>query len=376
MCDVPVRYKGDAVRIANIVLTVVGSASGLVRLGFKYFYEGRLGWDDCALAVTLISCVPSAVMIDRGLIPSGLGRDVWTLPFDHITNFARWLFILESLYFVQVGLVKITLLLFFLRIFPRPLIRRLLWGTIVITGVWSAIYFIVTFCQCQPVSYFWTSWSHETPGKCFNINAMAWSQAAISIIIDAWMLGLPLYEILQLRLSWQKKVGVTIMFCVGTFYTVVSVLRLKTVVSFGRSTNPTWDETEIIHWSNIECNVGIICACLPTFRVMLATASPKFFGSSGSKKASSAGQVYCANNGKHGQNNMTIGGSHMMGPTSGKGAGASKRGLDSGIYRTQEFEIQHTDENDDAALVYMKEFATKKGEKTHSSASSIGDSVV
>ena len=387
MCHAPIRYKGNPVRIANIVLAVVGTLSGLVRLCFKHFYEGSFGWDDYTIIVLLISYIPSAIMIDRGLVVSGLGRDIWTVPFDHITNFIRWLFIVEVLYFIQIALVKITLLFFFLRIFPRPLIRRLLFGTIWFTTVWAVVYFIIAFCQCQPVSFFWTSWDKERSGKCFNINAMAWSQAAISIVLDCWMLALPLYEIVQLKLSWQKKISVVIMFCVGTFFTVVSVLRLKTVVTFGLSTNPTWDQAEIIHWSNIECNVGIICACLPTFRVMLATSCPRFFGgSAGTGKLSSA-QPYHAN--KYGQN-MTIGGSGMA-SRNGGGGGQKSIGLESVIFRTQEFEIQHTNESDDAALVYMKETGGSASAsrtnhahtgrattttKVHSSQSSINDSIV
>lgn len=57
------------------------------------------------------------------------------------------------------------------------------------------------------------------------------------------------------------------------------MLRLRSLVSFATSTNPTWDQWDVTFWSTVEINVGIICACMPTFRVLLAHVLPKVFGS-------------------------------------------------------------------------------------------------
>ena len=60
--------------------------------------------------------------------------------------------------------------------------------------------------------------------------------------------------------------------------TVVSILRLQTLVQFGNSANPTWDNFDVANWSTIEINVGIICACMPSLRLMLVRIMPKVFG--------------------------------------------------------------------------------------------------
>jgi len=43
--------------------------------------------------------------------------------------------------------------------------------------------------------------------------------------------------------------------------------------------NPTWDQAPIIHWSNIELGVGVICICMPSIRIVLFRLFPKAFGS-------------------------------------------------------------------------------------------------
>jgi hypothetical protein len=56
-------------------------------------------------------------------------------------------------------------------------------------------------------------------------------------------------------------------------------MRLQSLVSFATSTNPTWDNWEVTNWSTIEVNVGIICACLPTARLLLVRIFPALGGS-------------------------------------------------------------------------------------------------
>lgn len=56
--------------------------------------------------------------------------------------------------------------------------------------------------------------------------------------------------------------------------TVISVIRLESLISFANSSNPTWDNLKVSQWSTIEVNVGIICACMPTLRLILLRMFP------------------------------------------------------------------------------------------------------
>ena len=59
---------------------------------------------------------------------------------------------------------------------------------------------------------------------------------------------------------------------------VVSMLRLKSLIKFANSTNPTWDQLDVVYWSTTEVNVGMMCTCLPTLRLILVRLFPKAFG--------------------------------------------------------------------------------------------------
>lgn len=131
--------------------------------------------------------------------------------------------------------------------------------------------------QCRPISYNWTNWRGEGGGQCVNISAVAWANAAVSIALDLFMLAVPLSQLRALKLHWKKKIGVALMFIVGTFVTIVSIIRLASLVEFRESTNLTWDYWAVSLWSTVEITVGIICACMPSMRLILVRVAPKIF---------------------------------------------------------------------------------------------------
>lgn len=145
-----------------------------------------------------------------------MGRDVWTLTFTQITDFGKFFFIMEVLYFFQVASLKFALLFFYMRVFPAQQVQRLLWATVAINLIFALVSVVVALLQCTPMSFYWTRWDGEHRGSCINVNALAWSNAAISIILDGWMLAIPLWQIKSLNLHWKRKIGVGLMFCVGT----------------------------------------------------------------------------------------------------------------------------------------------------------------
>lgn len=57
--------------------------------------------------------------------------------------------------------------------------------------------------------------------------------------------------------------------------TVISIIRLHSLITFANSANATWDDLKVSLWSTIEINVGIICACMPTLRLLLLKAFPR-----------------------------------------------------------------------------------------------------
>jgi hypothetical protein len=258
-CGAPVRSHGQDYILLSNVMIVTAAAFVAVRFAFKLIVARLdIGYDDWSVLATLIAASPSAVITVFGTVKHGLGRDIWTLTPHEITTMLKYFYVMASLYFTQVALLKLSLIFFYIRVFPAPGVQRVLWGTVIFSVLWGFISVIIVIFQCQPISYFWTHWDGLHEGKCLNINAITTSNAAISIILDLWILGIPLWQLWGLQLHWKRKVGVALMFCVGTFVTVVSMLRLQALVTFARSANASWEFYNVSVWSTIEICVGIM----------------------------------------------------------------------------------------------------------------------
>ncbi|GKU15511.1 unnamed protein product, partial [Fusarium langsethiae] len=128
--------------------------------------------------------------------------------------------------------------------------------------------------------------------------------ASINIALDIWILAIPLSQLKKMNLDWRKKIGVGIMFSVGIIVTIMSILRLTATIRAGTgmgSNNPTWEYLAVTKWSTIECSVGIMCACMPSLRMLLVQIFPKVLGTSR--------RVYQAYD-KYGSNKPTNGGTN------------------------------------------------------------------
>ncbi|KLU91462.1 hypothetical protein MAPG_09982 [Magnaporthiopsis poae ATCC 64411] len=278
-CGFPVRDRRDQLSALAITLGTLSGVFVALRVAARLLIiGGPMGADDWCVVAALLVGIPDTVMIVHGAIGSGLGLDVWTVPPSNITDFGRWFFIIEIFYFTLVSMTKMALLLFYLRIFPARGIRRLLWGTVAFNAVFGLASVLIGVLQCRPVRFFWEKWDGEHTGTCLDLNAIAWGNAAVSIALDFWMLALPLSQLRNLKLHWKKKIGVGLMFGVGTFVTVVSILRLQSMVEFASTINPTWDHWDLTKWSTIEINVAIMCACLPSLRLLLVRMFPLLHG--------------------------------------------------------------------------------------------------
>ncbi|KOS21707.1 hypothetical protein ESCO_002255 [Escovopsis weberi] len=215
-CDAPVRDRSREFANISNILGVISALFVVQRFAYKLWAKVELGLDDWVTLLALVSGVPNTVLNATGIVQNGMGRDVWTLQPSTITNFNYYFFIQEIIYFLEVAMLKLSLLFFYARIFTSRTVQRMLWTTVGVCVVFGITFALVSVFQCAPVHYFWTMWDGEHHGKCLDINAIAWSNASISIALDIWMLAVPLWQLGILNLDWRKKAGVGVMFCVGT----------------------------------------------------------------------------------------------------------------------------------------------------------------
>ena len=241
-CERPVRDRSGTLIFISNTLGIITGLFVFQRFAFKIISRLDLHLDDWFTLLTTVIGVPATVINRYGLPPNGIGRDLWTLTDEQITDFGRYFYVMEVIYFAQVALLKMALLFFYLRIFSTTTrtVRALLWATTAFTAAYGVAFVLVAIFQCWPVSFFWHRWDAPpgAGGTCLSINAIAWSNAAISIVLDIWMLAIPISQLKKLRLSWRKKAGAGVMFCTGALYVSLVPPPLARSLSLARSLPP------------------------------------------------------------------------------------------------------------------------------------------
>ncbi|TLS22090.1 uncharacterized protein PpBr36_09335 [Pyricularia pennisetigena] len=295
VCGQPDRDQGTPIRVLCWLGLFLTTVSVVVRVSCKIFDAfssglrirptvSSLTLDDLFLVMTYVASVPVYVIVGYVLVDAGLGRDVWTLETNRIDSIGYWIYVFEPLYILIMTLLKTSFLLFFLRIFcrdpsERTCIRGLLnlrlalWSTVIFNAACGFCFILTLIFQCNPISYTWTRWPGDgdhSDGSCINIKAVVWVNGALSVILNAWMLYLPLSQLHGMNLPRRKQIIIGVMFGLGAFVSVVSVLRLQGLNNYGYSVvDPTWDYYPSVIWSVLEFTVGILCACLSAARGVL-----------------------------------------------------------------------------------------------------------
>jgi hypothetical protein len=128
------------------------------------------------------------------------------------TDYAVW--VGESFYVLTLVLTKVSLLLFYLRIFfvssRFQTWAKLALGFVILPGI---LILLLQLFQCLPVQFNWDKSIDNA--KCLNINALTYAHAGINIAQDFVILALPIPELLPLKLNLQQKIGLIVMFQVG-----------------------------------------------------------------------------------------------------------------------------------------------------------------
>ncbi|TLS22379.1 uncharacterized protein PpBr36_10089 [Pyricularia pennisetigena] len=296
LCELPPRDRRKQFKATSWALLGICIAAVLVRLMHK-FAHGISGWrigpdgqpvgaappglDDLTFALSVATSIAFWVICIYGIGPASgnpIGTDLWTLSHDEVTDFIVMMLILEVLYITNIFLLKTSFFLFYLRIFCRRGagggtvlgvdFGRVVLATMFVNGVvWIVTSMLVIF-RCSPIQYQWIGWDRMQQGHCImDTHALVWAHAIVGLLIDLWMIYLPISQIWGIQMNLGKKLAVSSMFGVGAFATVVSILRLRLVFrASSDKRNSTWDDFDLVLWSSLELGAGTFCACMPSLR--------------------------------------------------------------------------------------------------------------
>lgn len=258
----------------GIFLSILCLALTVVRIAERA-YAKSLSWDDAVIGLCgAMSVVASAVSVKMSML--GWGLHMWSVEPDHLTTMLHMFFAVQTFYPLLLGLIKISVVLFYRPIFPAAWFRlgtTLLMVFTALTALCTALLGIFT---CRPVVAYW-DWDAK-PSTCLNISVLHIVGAVLGVVQDVLIIALPIWEVRKLQMRRRKKVMVCVSFALGSLGCLAAIARFVGVVQQKQYVDVTYVESSLTIWSGVELGIAFVCACLPTIRRLLSRWFPKYFG--------------------------------------------------------------------------------------------------
>ncbi|PMD66336.1 uncharacterized protein K444DRAFT_581191 [Hyaloscypha bicolor E] len=246
----------------NLLVGILAGIAIILRVLARRIRNLPLESDD----ITIIVALPLSWSICAcNIVAStyGLGRHIDTLTSADIIHEAQIFFASQLLWAVAIPIIKISILLLYIRIFGVLSYFRY---TAYILGVflflWGIMVVFVVSLTCRPLKY---TWDKSGEGSCINATVFYIVGSGLNVITDFITLFLPLHAVWYLQSSIQQKLLLTGIFLLGSLTCAISLARWCSLFQIHGS-DQTWDLTLPTIWSAAEACLGIVAACLPTLR--------------------------------------------------------------------------------------------------------------
>ncbi|KAF3003525.1 hypothetical protein E8E13_005436 [Curvularia kusanoi] len=202
------------------------------------------------------------------------GKHLWDLQSGQLQIALKYFYVCWNLYVITLGLVKASLIAFYLQVFHERRFRIACWIVLGFIALTTIIIQFLTIFACTPIESFW---DRDIKGKCLDVGAIGFANSALAITQDIIILIMPMPSLFKLQLKPWRKIAVTLMFAVGAFGCITTIIRLRALAGFKISLDPTWDYVTVIIWTGAELAACIVCASLPAVRQLLTIILPSRF---------------------------------------------------------------------------------------------------
>ncbi|GLA65515.1 hypothetical protein AtubIFM55763_008742 [Aspergillus tubingensis] len=270
----PSEDRGPLIVIVNG--TVTGFAAAIVVLRFisRAAIVKRLGLDDWTMMLATVTAILNVAIAGLG-VKYGTGKHDGILPKADALPAAKIRYVTHIIYTLITGLIKTSICLLYLRLFPN--LRNITLGTIAFIAAMSIAIILATIFQCSPVDAVY--------------DLMIPKNTTTISVSHLFHFALPIRTILGLQIRQMKRAVVIGLLSLGTFACIASIVRMVYIIKLYESTDPSWSTFGVSVSSGIEVAISIIAASLPSTKPVIDLIFPKLFSTT-AKSHTTSGRLY------------------------------------------------------------------------------------
>ncbi|KAH9882256.1 hypothetical protein J1614_001428 [Plenodomus biglobosus] len=254
------------VPLITLALTTVS-----LRVYSRLTIKRKLATDDVLIVLatatavvrTVISCMSAAD--DGGYDSKGPDRASEVAFYQHV--FER-----RIAYMLAVTLTRLSILVYYLRIFPPGLssLRRCTYILIVLALIHFAEVLTVLSIFCKDIAQLWSDdWPDFSGSQCFSSAVYSYSAAIGDSIVDSLIFALPIPYVWRLsKICIRQRLGLVLVFGLGFIVCVVALMQIPFIQR--RERNMRYFGSAVNILIAIQISFAIIAASLPDLRALVA----------------------------------------------------------------------------------------------------------
>ncbi|CEJ93935.1 hypothetical protein VHEMI09494 [[Torrubiella] hemipterigena] len=220
------------------------------RFYVHYHLRNNLSFDDLLLLIAWAGSITIQALIIHAFKERIMGIHAWEIPYNSFKQFAIiGGYTTSVIYTIPTTLSKVVILLFYRKLESPHIWYR--WAVNIVIFVVAASGFSILFSSlfpCQPVAKSWDIDLAEAPGYCIDRKSMYEATAALGVITDFLIILIPIPMVISLRLSLKKRLGLLVIFAVGSATVVTSIVRLALLISLLSDADQTWGGGPVCMW--------------------------------------------------------------------------------------------------------------------------------
>ncbi|KAH8880950.1 hypothetical protein GQ53DRAFT_617441, partial [Thozetella sp. PMI_491] len=263
------EYNGGGLLVTSVFLLTTTTISVALRFFIRIRITKGLEWDDWLMLISQGIFVTSCTFILLGL-RFGMGHHNAFLPVPQQVEALKYQVLATMTYIADMMFIKLSIGFFLLRLAIQRRYAYILWTTMVIVFIWSAVLFFWDVFLCTPVAAQWDF--RILDQTCASPEAQisaAYSLSVLCILTDWLYALLPIAIIWSIQMDLTKRLAVVCILALGVFASVATIIRLTFLANLVEVDDILFAGTDPMIWTLVEPGVAIIAGSLVTIRPLL-----------------------------------------------------------------------------------------------------------
>ncbi|PIA98794.1 hypothetical protein CB0940_02363 [Cercospora beticola] len=264
----------------TFVLAIFGMCIATMLLTMRIYTKAVLarifGIDDVFLlfawAMSLVVQIFILYLKAAGLT----GVHIWDISLADLKHVVLITTAISIVYLAFMAFAKFSILIFYMRLSPQRWFKYAVYATMALTATFSLVLMLCLAFACIPLKRVWDP--TITEGHCINRGNVFMATAGLNAATDIIMLFLPMPIVFKLQVPRVQKIGLVVIFSVGSITAATSIVRLVLMPPLIANLDMPWALTTPSSWICIEANLVIICGSLPILRLFLKHTWPRLIG--------------------------------------------------------------------------------------------------